>query len=95
MPTQSTPGINTGTISGLNLGKPHKVILFNDEHHEVNEVALQIMKAAGYDRQTAYQIMLEAHTKGRAVVWTGHKERCEHISSVLEEIRLGTKVEPA
>lgn len=91
----STPTIETGTISGLNLGQPHKVILFNDDHHSMDEVVSQIMKATGYAPQTAFQVMMEAHKTGRAVVWTGHKERCEHIADVLEEIRLGTKVEPA
>jgi len=92
---QTTPSIDTGTTTNLSLGKPHKVILFNDDHHGMDEVISQIMKATGYGMQKAIQVMMEAHTKGRAVVWTGHKERCEHISSVLEEIRLETKVEQA
>lgn len=86
--------LQTGTISDITLGKPYNVILFNDEDHSMDEVVSQIMKATGYDPIKATAIMMEAHTKGRAIVWTGHQERAEHISSVLEEIRLGTKVEP-
>ena len=40
-------------------------------------------------------LMNEAHTTGRAVVFTGGLERCELVSSILEEIRLGTRIEPA
>lgn len=95
MSTEATPTIDTGTITGMNLGKPFKVILFNDENHSMMEVVSQIMKATGYGAEQATKIMMEAHNVGRAVVWSGHKERCEHIASILEEIRLGTKVEPA
>ncbi|MEM4251328.1 MAG: ATP-dependent Clp protease adaptor ClpS [Candidatus Bathyarchaeia archaeon] len=77
------------------IGRPYNVILFNDEVHSMEEVVAQIIKATGYSKEKASNIMLEAHLTGRAVVWTGHRERAEHIASTLEEIRLGTKVEPA
>lgn len=93
--TETTPTVGTITGTGLDLGSPHKVILFNDEDHDMMEVVNQLQKATGYGSQQCVSIMMEAHKTGRAVVWTGHKERCEHIASVLEEIRLGTKVEPA
>jgi ATP-dependent Clp protease adaptor protein ClpS len=89
--------IETGQATGINisLGKPHKVILYNDENHEMTEVVNQIVKATGYGSQQATAIMLEAHNSGRAIVWSGGLERCEHISAILEEIRLGTRIEPA
>lgn len=83
------------TTTGVSLGKPHNVILFNDEEHSMEEVVFQIMKAAGHSAEKATTIMLQAHSTGRAIVWTGGLERCEHISAILEEIRLGTKIEPA
>ena len=77
------------------LGKPYKCILFNDEHHSMDEVVSQLMKATGCSPQRATAIMIEAHTAGRAICAEGHRERCEYVSAVLEEIQLGTKVEPA
>jgi ATP-dependent Clp protease adapter protein ClpS len=82
---------DTTTISGM----PYHCILFNDEGHNMDEVINQIKKATGYDYQKSYQIMMQAHIAGRAIVVTGSQERCGQVSSVLEEIRLGTKVEPA
>lgn len=82
------------TVQDISLGTPYNVILFNDEDHTMDEVMDQIMKAITCSREQAAFIMFEAHFTGRAIVWTGHRERAEHISSVLEEIRLGTKVEP-
>lgn len=77
------------------LGRPKKVILFNDDDHDMMQVVNQIRKATGYDPNKAMGIMHEAHEKGRAIVYTGHQERCEHIESVLCEINLGTKIEDA
>jgi ATP-dependent Clp protease adapter protein ClpS len=39
--------------------------------------------------------MMEAHLKGRAIVYTGGLEKCEQVETVLNEIRLGTKIEQA
>jgi ATP-dependent Clp protease adaptor protein ClpS len=83
------------TTTDIGLGKPHKVILFNDETHSMPEVAVQIMKAINCSPERASQIMLEAHKNGRAIVYTGGLEKCELVSAILEEIRLSTKIEPA
>jgi ATP-dependent Clp protease adaptor protein ClpS len=56
---------------------PYNVILENDDYHSVEFVIEVIQKALGYNQQRAYLLMLEAHTKGRAVVWTGPKEVAE------------------
>lgn len=77
------------------VGRPHNVVLFNDDHHDMIEVTLQIVRAIHCPWAQATAIMQEAHSAGRAVVVTAHKEKCEHVAAVLEEIRLGTKIEPA
>jgi len=95
MPTLPTP--EKGTVSEIEnaLSKPYNCILFNDENHSQEEVSSQIIKAIHCDPGKAEMIMLEAHVTGRAVVITASFERCEHVSAVLSEIKLGTKVEPA
>ena len=91
--TEITTLDKTGTDNYL--GKPHNCILFNDEGHAMDEVVVQIVKAIRCDPQKAIDIMYEAHNNGRAIVATAHKEKCELVAAILEEIRLGTKVEPA
>ena len=76
------------------LGKPHQVILFNDANHSIEEVVKQVDKATRCGQSKAFELTMEAHEKGRASVFTGTLERCEHVASILEEIRLGTKIEP-
>lgn len=85
--------IERETVIDHRLGSPYSVILFDDDHHTMDEVVSQIIKATGYDSQRAYEIMMEAHSSGRAIVYTGHLERCEHIESILAQIRLSTKIE--
>jgi ATP-dependent Clp protease adapter protein ClpS len=69
------------------------LILFNDSHHDFEEVINQVMKAAGFGHDKAESITLEAHNKGRAAVLTGELERCLRAQSVLEEIALRTSIE--
>jgi ATP-dependent Clp protease adapter protein ClpS len=89
--TITTPTIDIGTDNLF--GTPHNVILFNDESHSTVEVTTQIMKAIKCNTGKAAQIMMEAHTKGRAIVFSGSMEKCELVESILAEIRLGTTIE--
>jgi ATP-dependent Clp protease adaptor protein ClpS len=69
------------------------LILFNDSHHDFEEVTGQIIKATGYSYERAEEITLEAHNKGKAVVITGNLEQCLRVQAVLEEIALRTSLE--
>ncbi len=85
-------------ISTVNIfGQPYNVILFNDEHNDMASVSAQIIKATQCTPERARAIMLEAHTKGSAAAFTGTKERCEHVESILAgpPTRLATITEPA
>ena len=83
---------NNTDVTNL-LGKPHNVILFNDNSHAMDEVAAQIIKATHCSPSKAAAIMLEAHSTGRAICFTGGLEKCELVESILAEIRLSTKIE--
>jgi ATP-dependent Clp protease adapter protein ClpS len=85
--------VNTANI----FGQPHNVILFNDDHNDMYSVSAQIIKATQCTPERAIAIMYEAHTKGSAVAFTGSKERCEHVESILAgpPTRLATAIEPA
>jgi ATP-dependent Clp protease adaptor protein ClpS len=56
---------------------PYNVILENDDHHSMQFVADVLCKALGVTAERAVQFMLEAHTTGRAVVWTAPREVAE------------------
>jgi ATP-dependent Clp protease adaptor protein ClpS len=56
---------------------PYHVILLNDDHHSCEFVIDVLRKVLGCPYEHAFQLMLEAHTSGRAVLWTGPKEVAE------------------
>ena len=56
---------------------PYNVIIDNDDYHSFEFVAGVLSKALGFASVRAHQLTLQAHTTGRAVVWTGPKEVAE------------------
>jgi len=67
---------------------PYVVILYNDDYHDFEEVVSQVQKATGYAIERCVAIMLEAHTRGRAIAYTGGFGECERAANVLRQIRL-------
>jgi ATP-dependent Clp protease adaptor protein ClpS len=56
---------------------PYNVILENDDYHSFEFVVGVVRKVLGYAQERAMQLALQAHTTGRAVIWTGPKEVAE------------------
>jgi ATP-dependent Clp protease adaptor protein ClpS len=63
---------------------PYNVILENDEYHSFVFVMAVLRKVLGCTEEKAFALTHEAHTSGRAIVWTGSKEVAE---LKLEQIR--------
>lgn len=80
-------------IDTIDVALPSKVILFNDEWHTFDEVVNQVIKAIKCNYDTAERITMEAHTKGKAVVYSGDMSECLKVSGILEEIALHTQIE--
>ena len=85
---------------------PYHVVIDNDDHHSMDFVVGVLCKALGYALERSIQLMMEAHTAGRAIVWTGSKEVAELKADQIRtfhEIRdggkslgpLGCTIEPA
>jgi len=72
---------------------PFFVILYNDEVHTLEEVILQVQKAVGISAHEAFEIVMEAHSKGRAVCYSGDMETCEKVAGILREIKLTVEID--
>jgi ATP-dependent Clp protease adaptor protein ClpS len=72
---------------------PARVILFNDDWHTFEEVIGQLVKALGCGSDKANAIAVEAHSRGKALVYEGPMKDCLRINGVLEEIDLITQIE--
>src|SRR6516165_2627273 len=56
---------------------PYNLILANDDDHSMEFVVNVLRKILGIPMEQAVAFMMEAHTSGRAVIWTGPKEVAE------------------
>jgi ATP-dependent Clp protease adaptor protein ClpS len=56
---------------------PYNVILLNDDHHSMEFVVETLCRVLGCPVERAVQLMMEAHTSGRAIIWTGSLEVAE------------------
>jgi ATP-dependent Clp protease adaptor protein ClpS len=80
---------------------PYNVIIENDDHHTMDFVVDVLCEVLSCPVERAVQLMMEAHTSGRAVVWTGPREvaelKAEQIQTFTEPPfgPLGCTVEPA
>jgi ATP-dependent Clp protease adaptor protein ClpS len=93
MPTAlQKPRKKKDTTDGTTRGIPWNTILFNCNCHSFEEVAKQLMKAIRVSYERGLDIANVVHSSGKAVVYTGHREHCEAVAMVLEEIGLITKV---
>lgn len=73
--------------------EPWNVVLLNDDWHTFDEVILQLIRATGCSAEQAGQIAWKVHSEGEAVCYSGPRERCEHVASVLEQIKLKVRLE--
>ena len=83
----TTPSIPTSEVGD------YRVIIYNDDHHGMDEVVTQLHKATGYALPKCAEIMLEAHIRGRAICYHGSREDCHRVAKVLREIRLQCEVD--
>ncbi len=74
------PGVvhldETDTREELDL--PWNVIVHNDPVNLMEYVTMVFQRVFGYPRQRAAILMMEVHTQGRSMVWSGSREQAEH-----------------
>jgi ATP-dependent Clp protease adaptor protein ClpS len=56
---------------------PWNVIVHNDPVNLMSYVTMVFQKVFGYSREKAETHMLEVHTRGRSIVWSGLREPAE------------------
>jgi len=86
---------------------PYNVLLMNDDDHSMEFVIEVLRKVFSFPQEKSFQLMMEAHKSGVAVVWTGSKEVAElkaEQMSTFHETRakdkkdlgpVGVRIEPA
>jgi ATP-dependent Clp protease adaptor protein ClpS len=72
---------------------PWLVIVWNDPVNLMSYVTFVFQKLFGYSREKAHRLMMDVHTKGRAVVSSGARERAEMDVSRLHQHGLWATME--
>jgi ATP-dependent Clp protease adaptor protein ClpS len=75
------------------LSSPWNVIVHNDPVNLMSYVAMVFMRVFGYPRGKAETLMMEVHSKGRSLVWSGGREHAEHYVHQLQSYQLLTTME--
>lgn|GEM_PF-1531995 len=72
---------------------PSRVLLYNDEVHEITDVVRIVMLATGYTAERSFRITLQAHNEGCAVAYEGPEDACERVGAVFERAALRWRIE--
>jgi ATP-dependent Clp protease adaptor protein ClpS len=76
----------TSRGSGSSLGDAWKVIVLNDNHNTFEGVAAALSRVVpGVSYDQGLRIADTIHATGRAIVWSGHRERAELYWSGLRD----------
>ena len=61
----------------VDVERPWVVLVWNDPINLMSYVTFVLQKLFGYSREKAEQLMWDVHTKGKAVVSSGSREKAE------------------
>lgn len=79
--------VDRGTGSGI--GAPWNVVVLNDNHNTFEGVAFALAQTIpGVDYDKGMALANTIHTKGQAIVWSGHQELAELYHLQLENYGL-------
>lgn len=71
---------------------PWLVFLGNDPVNTMGYVIRALRQVFGFSKEKASQLMIEAHQRGRTVVWSGDREQAETYASQLHAWQLWATV---
>ena len=83
--TRTPPRERARGDTGSGLDAPWNVVVLNDDHNTFEGVAFalsSVLPGVGYDQGMA--LANRIHSTGKAIVWSGHRERAEHYWTQLE-----------
>ncbi len=69
------------------------VLVFDDPVNLMDYVVKVFQKVFGYPREKAEHLMLTVHNTGKALVWTGERERAELYVQQLHGFQLQASLE--
>lgn len=77
LPPAGSPDASTDVQSSVATQRPWSVIVWDDPVTLMTVVVAIFKKVFGYPTEKATRLMMTVHHEGRAVVWTGKREKAE------------------
>ena len=74
---------------------PWITIVWDDPVNLMSYVTYVLMELFGFTREKAYEVMMQVHTQGKAIVSTGSREEMERDVSRLHEYGLWATLQRA
>jgi len=74
---------------------PWQVLVLDDPVNLMQYVTKVIIQIFGYSREKAEALMMQVHNNGRAIVWTGNREKAELYVQQLHQAQLHASLERA
>jgi ATP-dependent Clp protease adaptor protein ClpS len=73
--------------------RPWNVVVWDDPVTPMSVVVLVFKRIFGYSNNKCTQLMLTVHHQGRAIVWSGQRERAESYCVKLQVAGLQSTIE--
>lgn len=86
---------HTETRGDTLLALPWNVVVHDDPVNLMGYVTWVLMRIFGYPEARAARLMMEVHTRGRSIVWTGEREKAELHVQQLQSHQLRATMEKA
>lgn len=74
--------------------RPWNVVVHDDPVSLMSYVTRVFMDVFKYSQAKAHRLMMEVHSAGRSVVWSGARESAETYATKLKTYHLTTTLEP-
>ncbi len=87
------PGVIEEVETRTSLARPWNVIVHDDPITLMTYVTMTLQKVFGYSQDKAHGMMMDVHSKGRAIVWTGAREQAELYVFKLHSAQLSATLE--
>jgi ATP-dependent Clp protease adaptor protein ClpS len=90
-----SPVIEKKEKQSTELDSRWSVVVFDDPVNLMEYVVKVIQKVFGYSRARSEELMMTVHTAGKALVWSGSRERAELYVQQLQQYQLQASLEKA
>ncbi|HBE97899.1 MAG TPA: ATP-dependent Clp protease adapter ClpS [Verrucomicrobiales bacterium] len=75
------------------IAEPWQVVVLDDPVNLMEYVSRTLIRIFGYSREKADVLMMDVHIKGKAIVWSGGRERAEMYVNQLHSAQLHATLE--